>query len=178
MLAEKSKPKIQQPTQAALPQKWRTVVSKSDKLYSYFAKNPVLDAGIQAFLSLKVKKLREVSNSTVTPKELDLGGFDRGRFHDPKLSQFDHYHINVAGGKLYVLVYWQQIDPVTKTLSLKLVSVVNHKQYESAPLQKSLGKALSGATYTPVGVIESKKLFDWLGPLPNRKLFDWLKGNE
>ena len=180
MLAEKAKPKLPQPKAATPPGNWKIVLSTSDKLYSYFARSPALDQGIKIFVSEKLKKMRDAEeNGVVTPKTLFLGSADRGRFHDPKISHMDHYHVNVAGGKLYVLVYWQQIDPASKTLSLKLVSFVDHKQYESKPMQKSLGKALGNASYTPVGVIESKPpLFGWLGPRPHRVLFDWLKGNE
>jgi hypothetical protein len=162
MIAEKARPQQQQ--KIATPSNWKVAVFASNKLYAYFARTPELEAGLEQFVTDKLKQLRNTvkSGQQVLPKSLNLGSFDRGRFHDERLKHLDHYHINSPSGKLYVLVYWQQIDPQTRIVGLKLVAIIDHKQYDSSAMQKSLGKSLSAVQYSPIGVLETKKLFGWL----------------
>ena len=180
MLAEKVKKPLDTVKPEVPRQGWKVVVLKSNKLHIYFNENPELEQGLKSFVAEKIKAVKSAfrSNLAIVPQNIKAG-WDRGMFTGKYLRGYYHYHINATNLKLYVLVYKQEIDQQSKTVKLYLSCIIDHKQYESSVLLRSVDKALSqNVTYTQVGVVESKKLFEWLGPIPTRKLFDWLKGKE
>ena len=153
---DKKKKKTVVQVSPALPDSYSIEVHVSSALVRDTRDDLDLQAGVKAFVSSKIAKLKvlEARKEVVTPQSMQLAQ-DRGSMYGLD-RKYQHCHLTLPQGDKRAhdisIFYYQEIDRATKKIDLYLGRVVGHNVYDSRRQVGSLGSSLDNATYQPVPV--------------------------
>lgn len=153
---DKKKKKTIAQVSPSQPNSYSIEVHVSSALVRDTRNDPDLQAGVKAFVSSKIAKLKilDARKEVVTPQSMQLAQ-DRGSIYGLN-RKYQHCHLTLPQGDKRAhdisIFYYQEIDRAAKKVDLYLGRVVGHKVYDSYRQVGSLGSSLDSAVYQPVPV--------------------------